>query len=187
MDCEEFLEDYSDYFDWRLEERPVQEYREHLSSCDACTEYDRVMRNGLHLVKDLGAPEPVDDCLSRVQQRVHALDRQLVHGMGRLRFAVAVAGVTAVTVMFITSLPFFRPGESVELPPVVVEIHPSTDEVPSVFGPAPKLAPPASLLRVPSLATEGLLATPPEQIPLFRTPLRTTAVQARVSDEAVAR
>jgi len=100
---------------------------------------------------------------------------------------MAVAGLTAVTVLIVTSLPFFRPGEAVELPPVVVEVYPSADAVPSVFGPAPKLAPSASLLRAPSLATQGILATPPEQIPLFRAPLRTTAIQRKASKEAVAR
>ena len=187
MDCEEFLKDYSDYFDWRLEERPVQEYRKHLSNCGACAEYDRVMRSGLHLVKDMRAPGSATDCLSRVHQRVHRLQRQLGQPTGRLGLSLAVAGLTAVTVLLVTSLPFLRPGESVELPPVVVEIHPAVDAVPSVFGPAPKLAPSASLLRAPSLATQGILATPPDQIPLFRAPLRTTAIQRKASEEAVAR
>ncbi len=187
MDCEEFLEEYSDYFDWRLEEHPLYEYREHLSNCRTCAEYDRVMRSGLHLVKGLEPPVAGTDCVTRVQQRVHQLQSRIGRRTGGLGLSLAVAGVTAITVLIVTSLPVFRSGSPVELPPVVVEIGPDSERLPSVFGPAPRFAPAPSLLRVPDFKSEGLLATASDRISLFRAPLRTSASSTPVRPEAVTR
>lgn len=173
MDCEAFLEDYSDYLDWRLEEHLLTEYREHLLDCPTCAEYDRVVRDGLHLVKSLEAPRSDLDVVTRVQQRIQEPRSRLEQRMGELGVALAVVGLTVIGVLLIVSVPIFRRGgDAVELPPVVVELSPNREELPSVFGPAPRFAPSMNLLQVPNFSGEGLLVTLPERIPLFRAPLR---------------
>jgi hypothetical protein len=187
MDCEEFLQEYSDYFDWRLEGRPLSEYREHLSSCGRCAEYDRVMRSGLHLVKDIEPPQAAADCVTRVQRRVIELQSRLGRRTNEFGLTLAVAGLTAIGILFISSLPVLRSADPLELPPVVVEIDPASGELPSVFGPAPRFAPAPSLLRVPDFSSEGLLTSSPDRPPLFRAPLRTSTSAASTSEAAVTR
>ncbi|HSG82094.1 MAG TPA: hypothetical protein VLC48_07585 [Gemmatimonadota bacterium] len=170
MDCQDFLEEYSDYLDWRLEEHALIEYRQHLSSCPQCAEYDRVVRSGLQLVRSLQRPATNSEILPRVQQRVHELQSDVGGRWSDFGTALAAAGVTAVVVLSVMSLPMLR-QDVVELPPVVVE-HATEEPLPSVFGPAPRFVTSASLLRVPYLSSEGLLATPRERIPMFRAPLR---------------
>ncbi|NIR45148.1 MAG: hypothetical protein GWN99_12260 [Gemmatimonadetes bacterium] len=170
MDCEEFLQDYSDYFDWRLEEHSLCEYRLHLSNCPSCHEYDRVMRSGLHLIKNLEAPHSHPDITSRVQEKIAALNRRLGQRTGELGRALAVAGLTAVAVLLITSLPVFQPsGGTVELPPVVVDRR--LQAVPSVFGPAPRFRSSSSVMRMPAMPEPVFLVTPQDRASLFGTPL----------------
>jgi len=187
MDCEAFLREYSDYFDWRLEGRPLSEFREHLSNCGQCAEYDRVMRSGLHLVKDIEPPQAAADCASRVQRRIIEFQSRLGRRTSEIRLTLAVAGLTAIGILIISSLPVLRSGDPLELPPVVVEIRPDADAIPSVFGPAPRFAPAPSLLRVPDFSSEGLLATSADRLPLFRAPLRTSASSPSTSEAAVTR
>lgn len=172
MDCEEFFEDYSDYFDWRLEEHALADYRQHLSNCPTCREYDRVMRSGLHLIRDLEPPPSRADIVSRVQDKITALHSQLGRRTGELGRALAVSAATAITVLLITSLPLFQPpGATVELPPVVIDRNPQQSARPSVFGPAPRFRSSLSVLRAAPVDGAGLLTTPAERISLFRTPL----------------
>jgi anti-sigma factor RsiW len=173
MDCQDFLEEYSDYLDWRLEEHALVEYRRHVSSCPRCAEYDRVVRSSLQLVRGLDRPEASSEVLPRVQQRVHELYSDARGRWSDFGVALAAAGVTAVVVLLVTSVAVPR-QDALELPPVVVE-QARTDELPSVFGPAPRFVNSPSLLRVPELSGEGLLATPRDRISLFRAPLRAGA------------
>jgi hypothetical protein len=176
MDCEEFFEDYSDFFDWRLEEHSLADYRQHLSDCPTCREYDRVMRSGLHLIKDLEPPPSHSDIVSRVQDKISALHSRLGQRTGEMGRALAVSAATAIVVLLITSMPVFQPSRStVELPPVVVDRGPHQSARPSVFGPAPRFRSSMSVLRAEPVGQTGLLATPPERISLFRTPLGRTS------------
>lgn len=171
MDCEEFLAGYSDFLDQKFERHPLAEYCEHLLRCTSCGEYDRVMRRGLQLVRQLQPPEPRKDFVPRVRQRILSGARAIAprDGRGWLGTAVTAAAVGLILVTTIS-----RVGEEsaqVELPPVVVEPRSQEPERPSLFGPAPRFRPEANLLPVSGLAEESLFAFPSEPLSLFRTPL----------------
>lgn len=167
MECEEFLEGYSDFLDGLFEEHRVSYYRTHLLTCPDCCEYDRVMRRGLRLVKELDRPEATPDFVPRLQRRF--LDESgKSGGVGEYGRAVLVVGLTTVSLIVIASLPALRPdGGAIQLPPVVVE-EPATTDLPSLWGPPPTFAPSASFLRTPDFPRDGLLAPRTQPFSLFR-------------------
>jgi hypothetical protein len=183
MDCEEFLDDYSDFLDWQLEEHTISDYRGHIELCPDCSEYDRVMRQGLYLVRDLDPPETDTDIVPALEHRVFTLQDRLRQRASDYRRAAALAGLAAAGLLAVAVLPAVRPGGSgVELPPVVVEATADPGARTSVWGPAPRFGGSASLLRVPSLSSEPVLATASERISRFRAPLRDSSTPA-VPDE----
>jgi hypothetical protein len=170
MECEEFLTDYSDFLDRQFEEHSIVSYCDHLLRCSDCAEYDRVVRHGLKLVRGLEPPEARPDLVPRVSEEV------LSSGPSRSRGAessgaalVAAAAVLALCVA--GSLAIMRSGGPAELPPLVVEPA-AAEELPSLWGPAPKFTRVVSLLRVPDLTDDRLFKPPPERFSAFRAPLR---------------
>ncbi len=173
MECEEFLEDYSDFLDGTLEEHSLTDYRYHLERCPSCAEYDRVMRRGLHLVRALDPPEAQADFLPRLQRRFFDLPARAV-GVGVRPRNFAVASLLAAAALFaLVSLPLLRPEvRALELPPVVIEAPEDAGAVASLWGPPPSFAPTASFLTVPDLSSDPFFASTPRPYSLFRTPLR---------------
>ncbi|HUF11853.1 MAG TPA: zf-HC2 domain-containing protein [Longimicrobiales bacterium] len=53
MNCREFLERYSEYADGLLPSAEATRLRSHAESCAACARYDRVVRRGAELARDL--------------------------------------------------------------------------------------------------------------------------------------
>ena len=70
MRCNEFLDRYSDYDDSLLPAAEVARFRAHLEVCEACARYDRVLRKGRMLARQTPPPEPGEDFLPRLQQRI---------------------------------------------------------------------------------------------------------------------
>ncbi len=173
MECEEFLEDYSDFLDGTLEDHPITDYHNHLEECRRCADYDRVMRRGLHLVRALDPPEAAADFLPRLQRRSFSLPSRAVEA-GLRRRDVAAAGLVAAGLLALISLPLLRPGpRALQLPPVVVERPEGAGEASSLWGPPPTFAPTASFLTVPDLSSDPFFASPPRRYSPFRAPLRT--------------
>jgi len=169
MDCGEFLADYSDFLDGRCEAHSLSDYHYHLRRCSACAQYDRVMRCALQLVRQLDPPEANPGFQPRLRRCVFELAKQPPGHLAQKGSAAAVVGLAALGVIAVTSLAVRdRAGETVELPPVVVELS-AGEEVPSLWGPAPKFTPAASSLRVPDFPRDLLLANPSQKkISLFR-------------------
>lgn len=173
MDCKEFLENYSDFLDRRLEARPLSDYREHLSHCASCVEYDRVIRRGLHVIRELDPPEPPPDFLPRLQYRVLDMQAGSDRRASRSGPMSALVVLSSVGLLVVASLGVMRVrGGAVELPPVVVEVPVDAGATSSLWGPAPKFDPPASLLQVSVFPRENLFVPPSERLSLFRAPLR---------------
>lgn len=141
MDCDEFLEGYSSYLDERIAPEERQEFVDHMDGCSSCARYDRVMRRGLELVRDLPEAEPAPDFLPRLRHRIYHLKDGIplnpTGGGSAALVAVAAVGLLALAWMpFATRMPV-----EVELPPVAVE-RPAPEagaEVPSLFQPGPFL------------------------------------------------
>ena len=54
MQCDDFLEGYSDFVDGRFEPPEHAPFERHLERCDACARYDRVVQRGLFICRDSG-------------------------------------------------------------------------------------------------------------------------------------
>ena len=178
MDCEEFLSEYSDFLDRRFEEHSLSSYCQHLLACRDCAEYDRVMRRGLHLVRQLDPPSSFEDC-------VDSLSHQLAYrpAGSRLSGAAAVAAGAFLALALVSLLDAGR--ATVQLPPVVVEAPDSRTDLPSLWGPPPRLAPATSLYEIPALGTEPFLTRPEEPYSLFRGQVRSQKLPERVAGAAL--
>lgn len=172
MECEEFLQDFSDFFDAEFEKHPPQEYKEHLETCAWCGEYDRVMRGGLRLVRELDAPEPVPDMMLRLQ-RSFLSHRDRSAAIAVYAKAAGMAGVMVAAVLFLAVNPALRlGGDELELPPVVVQAGPTPGQSHSLWGPPPRFSVSASFLAAPGPSEGALLRRPLERFSLFREPVR---------------
>lgn len=176
MDCESFLQSFSDFLDGELEEHCLTEYREHLEGCAHCCQYDRAVRSGLRLVRDLDPPETAPDFMVQLQRRL--VDRSYRSGgVGEYARVAGVAGLAVASLILITSVPLLRSNRrTLQLPPVVVEVQ-ATEGSHSLWGPPPTFAPPASFLTAPSLTADPFLQRPALNVTLFREPLRTSLVK----------
>ncbi len=172
MDCEEFLADYSDFLDRNFEENALHCYCEHLLTCPSCADYDRVMRRGLNLVRQLDPPEPCADCSAPVQYRLRdrkPLSNPPVSQAGSLR----AAGLAAAALVGLAALFVVLPGSgAVELPPVVVESPDAGAGSTALWGASPRFAPNPRLLEVPDPGADPFLSRPDGRLSLFRAPLR---------------
>lgn len=187
MDCEAFLESYSDFFDGHVEEDDLSQFCQHLLDCSACAEYDGVIRRGLRLLREIDPPDTTPDFIPRLQRRF--LDPvQRTQGLGEYVRVAGVAVLTVAGLMAIASLPMLRPaGGAVELPPVVVDLPNGTPEVHSLWGPPPTFAPPVSFLKVPDFPDDALLLRQPDRFSLFRKDVgKADASRARTESEVVA-
>lgn len=99
MTCADFLARYSEYLDEMLDPLETARWGGHVSQCGRCAHYDRVMRRGLHLVREMPMIEPAPDFHARLQRR---LDRDVPIGFERaapaagVMLSLAVAGIIAL-------------------------------------------------------------------------------------------
>jgi anti-sigma factor RsiW len=68
--CDEILTLHSDYLDGALAAHEAARVQWHLATCAACARYDRVVRRGLDLVRELPGIQPSDDFQERLQHRI---------------------------------------------------------------------------------------------------------------------
>ena len=65
MDCHEFLARYSDYDDSRIPPSEAARFHAHLAECPSCARYDRVLRKGRMVARQLRV-EPSTDFVRRL-------------------------------------------------------------------------------------------------------------------------
>lgn len=99
MDCKDFLHRYSDYDDSLLSAVELASFQAHLEACEACARYDRVLRKGRMLARQLPAPEPGRDFVPRLQDRLHQLRADRRRRAGTPVLGGAAAALAAVTVV----------------------------------------------------------------------------------------
>lgn len=121
MECDEFISGYSSYRDGLLEPGREERFRRHLEACRSCARYDRVVRKGTEVLRDLPRPEPSPDFLSRLRHRIYHL-RDGIPLTGYRGGSAAAVAVAAVGLLAFAWLPFAtRVPVEVELPTVAVE------------------------------------------------------------------
>lgn len=99
MTCGEYLALHSELLDERLDVEDELRCREHALNCASCERYDRVLRHGLRLVRELPPVTPSSQFLHRFQHRI--LRTAESYGGGRSAasgtvLALAIAGVIAI-------------------------------------------------------------------------------------------
>jgi hypothetical protein len=120
VDCERFLEEYSEFRDGFLSPDEDRAFEAHLDACASCARYDRVVQRGARLLCELPELEPSEDFAARLQHRIFHVEEEM-RAPGRGFSGVptsAVASIAAVLAMA-AWLPLLRSGGGLhELPPV---------------------------------------------------------------------
>lgn len=100
MNCQEFLARHSEYLDGELDAPEVSLFEAHIANCPSCSRYDRVVRGGLQLVRQLPEIEPSSDFFPRLQHRIYHVEEasraaSRPSSVGAI-LSLAVAGALAV-------------------------------------------------------------------------------------------
>lgn len=98
MDCREFLLRYSDYDDSLLPSDEAARFRAHMAECPSCARYDRVLRKGRMLARQIPGPKPSSDFVPRLRLRLlrGRADRGHRSGSRDLRLATGLAAATVL-------------------------------------------------------------------------------------------
>ena len=95
MACAEFLAGHSEYLDGLLSPVAAARLSAHAAVCDSCARYDRIVRKGIDLVRDLPDAEPSADFEMRLQHRIfHMEDARALEP--RAAGAATAFGIAAV-------------------------------------------------------------------------------------------
>jgi hypothetical protein len=120
MQCEEFISSYSSYRDGLLDPEREKRFEDHLSACESCARYDRVVRKGTQVLRDLPRTEPSPDFLDRLRHRIYHVRDGIP--LTAERGGPAVVAVAAMGLLAFAWLPFAtQMSVEVELPAVAVE------------------------------------------------------------------
>jgi hypothetical protein len=98
MDCREFLTRYSEYDDSLLCPTEQARFRVHLAACDSCSRYDRVLRKGRMLARQVPRVQPRSDSRARLHARLWQ-ERYARRHAATPVLGGAAAGLAAVTVV----------------------------------------------------------------------------------------
>lgn len=140
LDCSDFLEDYSGFRDGTLSAGRCATLAEHLDACASCARYDRVIRNGVDLVRDLPEIEPSHDFLPRLQHRIYHLEDDAMRARRASgASAVLISGI-ALAIGATAWAPLMRSGTAVvELPPIVAHAPHKVEALQHLFRAGPLL------------------------------------------------
>lgn len=143
MDCDQFLEGYSDYRDDWLDPGERERFEAHMEACESCARYDRVVQRGLEILRDLPEVTPSSDFLPRLQHRIYHIEDGIPLRSAHPGGSAALVAVAAVGLLALAWLPFAtRVPIEVELPAVAVDppAVERSERVPSLFGEGPFVA-----------------------------------------------
>jgi anti-sigma factor RsiW len=121
MDCARFLDGYSDYRDGLLADDEGAEYLAHLAMCGSCARYDRVVRSGVAMLRELPELEPSEDFVLELKHRIFHEDDDRRRMQRRASgAATAVTGAIAASIALLAWVPAIgeRGRSVVEMPPI---------------------------------------------------------------------
>ncbi|MEX2466955.1 MAG: zf-HC2 domain-containing protein [Gemmatimonadota bacterium] len=123
MNCTDFVDRSSDYFDGSAPagERALMDA--HLYACDSCRRYKAVYEQGTSLLRSLPEPELGEDFEPRLRHRIFHVDdrRALIDNSGSATPALTVLGL-AVLLTVVAWSPLLREEPPVvDLAPIVVD------------------------------------------------------------------
>jgi len=123
MDCQEFLSSYTDYRDGLLSDRDVARAEVHLSGCESCRRYRRVVDEGIRELRSLPSVSAGNDFRPRLQHRIYHLEDGDAFGDGSRgsgTTAVAAVGIAVLLTAAAWSPVLRQAGDTVTLPAIVV-------------------------------------------------------------------
>lgn len=155
MDCNEFLERYSDFRDGadlgpEPEAGGAQAFEAHLEACPTCRRYHEVIEQGTNLLRDLGPLPLQDDFRDRLQHRIYSADlsQRRPRDLGTatpLMIGLAAAGVVAVVAAWGPMLEAVAPVPTASLPAISAAVPEAVLLRPAVSGGANRA--PAALVQ----------------------------------------
>lgn len=103
--CHDFMEGHGDYLDQVMSPAEAQVFDAHARSCPRCGNFDRVVRRGLLLARNLPELQPSPHFHEQLQARLMRLEdeppqRPVVANTGTLVVIAAVLGFVALTPLF---------------------------------------------------------------------------------------
>lgn len=126
--CRRFLDSYSDYRDDRLEPEARSVLVGHLEVCASCARYDRVIRQGVRVLRAQPSTVPARAIgMATVRRQALAADRRS-QAMSAAGSGMTLAASLIVTVLLTAAawLPFLSlPTPEVDMPPVVASAPPT--------------------------------------------------------------
>lgn len=141
MRCQEFLVRHTDYLDGLLGSEESRRYEDHIVECASCARYDRVIRQGVEILRAAPAIEPSPDFFPRLQHRLYHVEDELRTGSrgpgANAVVSLAIAGVLALLawspLLRLDHLLVPGNGEVVDLAEEQVDDS-SRDSLPSDYG-----------------------------------------------------
>jgi hypothetical protein len=137
--CADFLTEYADLRDGASGSARAAMLREHARECGSCARYDRVLNDGVDVLRGLGVVEPSYDFMPRLQHRIFqvdlekSLDRQRASGASvvlTMGLALAIAATAWAPLLG-------RRQVVIELPAIAAHAPHQVKALPSVFSSGP--------------------------------------------------
>ena len=105
------MESHAEYLDGVLPAREARRFDAHSASCRACGQYDRVLRRGLLLARNLPQVQPSAHFHEELQQRLMGLDAEPAHALTANNATIAVI---AAVLALVAVTPLLMPQPRVE-------------------------------------------------------------------------
>ncbi len=126
MECSDFRDGFSDYFDGTAEPSFVGEADAHLAACESCRRYQDVMARGAELLKGMPPVAVSEDFFPRLQHRIYHIEdgAALIHSEATGSWTTVAPALAIALVLAVAAWsPALIRAPRVALPPVVVS-HP---------------------------------------------------------------
>jgi hypothetical protein len=135
MDCDTFLDGYSDFRDGMLAPPERVAFEAHLRDCASCARYDRVVAGGVKVLRDLPELTVADDFMDRLQHRLwHEQDdmaaaraRRARGRPGRQAATAAVAAAASVAAVALVPGVYARMAPTVTMLPTAAASAPAQE------------------------------------------------------------
>jgi hypothetical protein len=114
MTCQEYLALHSELIDGGLPEADAARCRVHAADCATCARYDRVVRRGLRLVRDIPDVLPSYDFHARLQHRIFHLQDDAMRPDRLTAPGAAIAVMIAGLLAFAAWAPYVMDGPQAE-------------------------------------------------------------------------
>jgi hypothetical protein len=136
MDCQEYLRQYSDYFDGLADADLSRAMEDHRSDCGTCRRYAEILEAGAGALKDLPAIDLPSDFRARLDHRIfHLEDGPSIarESLGTGATTVSILALAALLAVSAWAPVVGTPRPMAELPALIVvgPAQPSLTEAPA--------------------------------------------------------